>query len=99
MHITFRTAQLERCYKKISVGTRRWGEAVARRYVERIGILRAAASIADLHTMTALRFHALMGDRAGQYALWLGERARLIVSFSEDQKTVLVEGVNQHYGD
>ena len=99
MQVTFRTAQLERCYKKINAGTRRWGEAVARRYVERISILRAVASIADLHTMTALRFHPLMGDRAGQYALWLGEHARLVVSFSEDEKTVLVEEVNQHYGD
>ena len=99
MQVTFRTAQLERCYKEINAGTRRWGEAVARRYVQRISILYAAASIADLRAMTALRFHALKGDRAAQYALWLGGRARLVVSFSEDEKTVMVEEVNQHYGD
>ncbi len=92
--------QLQRCYEKVNEATRRWGEAVARRYTQRINILHTCESIADLHGMTALRFHALKGERAGQYALRLTDRMRLIVSFSgKDQKNVCVEEVSQHYGD
>jgi len=99
VQVTFRTAQLERCYMEINQGTRRWGAAVARRYIQRILILHAAESIADLHATTVLRFHALTGDRAGQYSITLVGRARMAVTFSEDEKTVMVEEVSQHYGD
>ncbi len=92
--------QLQRCYEKFAQATRRWGEKVARRYSERVTILYGCESISDLRKMTALRFHALKGDRAGQYALWLTEQMRLIVSFSgKDQKSVCVEEVSKHYDD
>ncbi len=92
--------QLQRCYENSAVATRRWGAAVARRYVERVNILNACESVDDLYQMPSLRFHALKGDRAGQYALSLAERARLIVSFPEKgRKSVRVEEVSQHYGD
>lgn len=92
--------KLQRCYEKFTQAARKWGEEVARRYIDRVNILYAAESIADLHTMTVLRFHALKGNRAGQYALWLTERMRLIVSFpGTDQKSVCVEEVSKHYDD
>lgn len=100
MRVTFRTVQLQRFYEKFAEATRQWGTAVARRYVERINILHECESIADLHKMAALRFHELKGDRAGQHALRLTERVRLIVSFSgKERKTVRVEEVSKHYGD
>ncbi len=100
MHVTFRTVRLQRCYEKFAEATRQWGAAVARRYVERIDILYACQSIDDLGKMAPLRFHPLKGKRAGQYALWLTDRARLIITFTgRGQKSVCAEEVSQHYGD
>lgn len=79
---------------------RRWGDAVGRRYVQRISILQTADSVEDLYRIPQFRFHPLSGDRKGQFALTLIDRWRLIVSFPYyDRKTVQVEEVSDHYGD
>jgi plasmid maintenance system killer protein len=48
-----------------------------------------------------LRFHPLKADRAGQYAISLARRARLIVTFTDRTMTVVrIEEVSvEHYGD
>ena len=100
MQVIFRTERLKRCYERIEEATRRWGGPVARRYIQRTGILYAAESAEDLYRMPSLDFHPLKGDRKGQFALTLVGRSRLIVTFpSKDQKMVQVEEVNEHYGD
>jgi toxin HigB-1 len=69
-------------------------------YVRRVNILSACQSVADLLTFPQLRFHPLKGPRQGQYALDIDERMRLILSFGDDTKTiVVVEEVSTHYGD
>ena len=100
MQVKFRTNQLQRCYESSKEATRWWGATVARRYVQRIDILHDAETIDDLYRIPPLRFHRLKGDRQGQYALSLFDRARLIVSFDgETHTTVWIEEVSQHYGD
>ncbi len=69
MQVNFRTKQLQRCYESHHEATRRGGATVARRYVQRIDDLYAAETIEDLDRIPPLRFHALKGDRQGQYAL------------------------------
>lgn len=92
--------KLQRCFAQHKAAVREWGELVARRYVQRVQILRACQSIQELRTMQALRFHELKGNLEGYYAIILAGRSRLILSFpDETQHTVLVEEVNQHYGD
>lgn len=81
-------------------GAAGWGVKVARRYVERVTILQAARSVTELYEMTALHFHPLKGRRAGQYALTLGDRWRLIVRVRDEAMTMVrVEEVSKHYGD
>lgn len=100
MHVNFRTRQLQRCYESHKEAARQWGAAVARRYIERVGVLYATETVDDLYRIPPLRFHPLKGARRGQYALWLTDRARLIVSFAGRAKqTVWVEEVSQHYDD
>jgi proteic killer suppression protein len=73
---------------------------VARRYVERIGILYAAETVEDLHRLGLLRSHPLTGNRQGQHALSLTARMRLIVTFRGKTTTVVwIEEVSKHYGD
>lgn len=100
MQVQFRTAQLRRCYERLAEGSRRWGKAIVRCYVERINIFYACETPDDLSRILPLRFHPLKGDRQGQFGMVLQGRWRLIVSFPADPpKTVRVEEVSKHYGD
>ncbi len=71
---------------------------MGRKYVQRIGILHAARSFADLYTIRSLRLHPLGGEHQGQFALTLHDRWRLIVVPGEGD-VVRVEEVTNHYGD
>ena len=100
MQVKFRTKQLQRCYESQKDAIQKWGADVARRYVQRIGILYAAETVEDLHRIPVLRCHPLKGNRHGQYALWLTARARLIVTFTgKTDTTAWIEEVSKHYGD
>lgn len=79
MDIRFRTKGLRKCFESYQEVVRCFGEAVARRYIERIGILAHCKSVADLRGFPQLRFHALKGDRTGQYSITLVGRTRMIV--------------------
>lgn len=100
VQVEFRTARLKRCYEQMAAGTRRWGETVARRYVQRVSVLFAADGPEDLYRIPPLHFHALTGNREGQFAMVLHDRWRLILSFPEGTpRRVRVEEATKHYGD
>jgi len=65
--VQFRTHRLERRYREGREAVRAWGDEAGRRYVQRVDLLLAATSVADLYAARALDFHPLRGDRAGQY--------------------------------
>ena len=100
MQVHFRTKRLQECYEKSSKAQREWDEKVARRYIERVNILKSAKSAADLYKIPSLHFHRLKGDKEGLYARTLMDRWRMVVSFKDEPLTVVsVEEVKQHYGD
>ncbi len=100
MQVEFRTAGLKKCYVNSATGIRQWGEKVARKYVDRVNILKHAKSADDLHKIAALRFHPLKGDQKGRHAMTLVDRWRMVVSFGDDALTIVrVEEVTAHYGD
>ncbi len=100
MRVHFASRMLERCYRELALARREWGERVARAYVQRIDTLHAAKDVRDLFALRALDMHPLKGERKGQYAIRLGDRERLIVTFADTGLTVVrIEEVSQHYGD
>lgn len=108
MEVTFRTDQLRKCYEQHREGERTWGKAVARRYIERINILKRCANLQDVRSFRKLRLHKLTGEYEGQHAISLDERWRLHATFEggpppsgSTAKQVLarIEEVTQHYGD
>jgi proteic killer suppression protein len=91
---------LQRCYEKQRVAVGEWGKEVARKYVQRIDILRQCRSIEDLGLLPALRFHPLEGRRKGQYAIKLTGAVRLIVVFEDRaMQIVRVEEVVDYHGE
>ncbi len=100
MLVTFRTARLERCYTSSKVGQREWGDKVARRYIERVNILKASRSAAELSKVPSLRFHAMKGTKRGHHSITLVDRWRMEISFQDDALTIVrIEEVSAHYGD
>lgn len=100
MLVEFRTARLKRCYVRSAAAVQEWGDKVARRYIERINVLKKAKSADELYKIPSLAFHPLTGDEKGRHALTVIGRWRMVVSFQDDALTVVrVEEVTKHYGD
>lgn len=69
-------------------------------YSQRINVIKAARSLEDLEIQRPLRCHELRGKRAGQWAINLTDRYRLIFTLSGLAFDVVqVEEVTKHYGD
>lgn len=98
MQVEFGLKQLLKAYERSEIGTRQWGEVIARKYIQRVNTLFAASSWADLQTIRALRLHLLKGSRQGQWAIDLHDRWRLVVE-KVDEQTVRIREVSQHYDD
>ena len=99
MEVEFNTGRLERCYLDIREGTREWGPAVARRYVERIDNIYSSTTFDDLYQHKSWRFHQLHGRYAGMFALTLAGRYRLIVGQGTGENQVVIYEVTNHYDD
>ena len=89
MQVEFRTHRLRSCYVNSSAGVREWGDKVARRYIERVNVLKAAKTADDLYKVSVLRFHPLKGDRQGQHSITLVDRWRMVVTFRDDALILL----------
>jgi toxin HigB-1 len=81
-----------------AAGSRAWGPAVSRKYVQRVRFIYAARGIQDLVAWRALRVHQLLGERRGTWSMVLHDRWRMLFSLPDDE-TVRIEGVSNHYGD
>ena len=100
MEVTFRTDQLRKCYEQYREGQRAWGEAVARKYIERINILKRCVTPQDVRSFRKLRLHKLTGKYEGRHAVTLHDRWRLLVTFEEGPPVqVRIGEVTQHYDD
>ena len=88
MQVKFRTSQLREAFETHQIGVRLWGEAVARKYVQRVKILEAADSADDLFKIPPLKFHPLASDENGKYSVVLLGRARLIATFENLAMTI-----------
>lgn len=99
MQVKFRTSELRDAFERHQKGVRLWGEAVARRYIQRVKLLQAANSVDDLFKIPPLKFHPLTGNGKGRYSLTLVDRSRMITTFEDLAMTVVwVEEVSKHYG-
>jgi proteic killer suppression protein len=100
LKVVFRTRKLERQYIKHEQAVKAYGEAVARKYVQRIEIIKQVKNIEELSTLPGLRCHPLKGKRLGQYAIKLTGYYRLIFTLiGESLEIVQIEEVSKHYGD
>ena len=100
MQIQFRTKKLEKQYVQHKLAVKAYGNEVARKYIQRINIIKYAKDFDELSGLPGLRCHPLKGDREGQYAINLTGFYRLIFTIvGESLEIVQIEEVSKHYDD
>lgn len=100
MEIRFRTKKLKKQYLSYSEAEKEYGTQVAKKYIERVNILKNAKTFDDLYAISVLKFHPLKGNRKGQFAISLTGFWRLIVTNDGDTFDIAkIEEVSDHYGD
>jgi proteic killer suppression protein len=100
LEVKFRTRKLEREYLQSDHANKAYGVVVARKYIQRINIIKQTKDIDELLRLPGLGCHPLRGDRQGQYAVKLTGFYRLIFTLQGDAlKIVRIEEVSKHYGD
>ncbi len=98
MQVLFRSKRLAECAGSEREAVREWGPDVGPRYGQRVALLAQTARVEDLYAIASLRFHPLRGERQSQYSLTITGRWRLIVTLQDD-KTIIIEEVSNHYDD
>ncbi|MBW2215885.1 MAG: plasmid maintenance system killer, partial [Deltaproteobacteria bacterium] len=63
MEITFRTRKLEKEYSEYARAVKAYGDKVARKYIQRINIIKSVRNIDELMVLPALGCQALKGNR------------------------------------
>jgi proteic killer suppression protein len=100
VQVQFRTNKLRKQYEDVREAEKAHGRQVARRYVERINILKHARDIEEVKQLPGLDCHELKGRRQGQWAVKLTGFYRLIFTLQGEQLQIArVEEVSKHYDD
>ena len=100
MEVTFRTRKLEREYRISTNAIKVYGTKIAKKYIQRVNIIKHAQNIDELSRLPGLRCHPLKGNRQGQFAVSLTGFYRLIFTLHGDALEIAnIEEVSKHYDD
>jgi proteic killer suppression protein len=100
VEVQYRTKKLQKQYENSNDAERSYGKEVARKYIQRINIIKNALDINELRSLPGLYCHALKGDRKGQWAIKLTGFYRLIFTLKGDLLEIAyIEEVSKHYDD
>ncbi|UCE18313.1 MAG: type II toxin-antitoxin system RelE/ParE family toxin [Gemmatimonadota bacterium] len=100
MEVRFRTRKLQKQYEKFREAEKAYGRDLARKYIERINIIKQAHDIKELSSLPGLHCHALKGDRQGEWSIKLTGFYRLIFKLEgELLEIACIEEVSKHYDD
>lgn len=100
MEVRFKTNKLRKCYESSRQAQKLYGSKVAKKYIQRVTMLKSARCFEDLYRLPGLNFHPLSGNRQGQFAIKLTGFWRLIIVNDGDVFDIAkIEEVSDHYGD
>lgn len=100
MEVQFRAGKLKKLYQDERAARKAYGKEVARRYIERINIIKNTRDIEELQILPGLRCHELKGNRQGKWSIKLTGFYRLIFTLTGDRlEIVCIEEVSKHYDD
>jgi mRNA-degrading endonuclease YafQ of YafQ-DinJ toxin-antitoxin module len=98
--IRFATNKLEKAFRELKEGTKLWGEAPAKKYIERVNALQAVNNVSEFaNAFPQYRDHPLKGDKKHLRAFTLHDRLRVEYEPDADGKEATIREVSTHYGD
>ena len=92
MEVLFSSTKLQKECNSAKELRRVWGTENAARIQRRLVELEAAPSLADMLTLPQARCHALVADRAGQFAVDVKHPQRLIFEPADDPLPMKADG-------
>lgn len=100
MKISFKTNRLQKEYENQRNAVKSYGEQIARKYIQRVNLLKRAANLNEVKALPGLYCHPLKGDRKGQWTVKLSGFYRLIFTVSGTALNLArIEEVSKHYDD
>lgn len=100
MEVRFKTKKLQKQFENSKDAIKVYGVDVAKKYINRVTLLKSAKSFDDLSKIPQLKFHPLTGDRKGEFAISLTGFYRLIITNDGDTFDIAkIEEVSKHYDD
>jgi plasmid maintenance system killer protein len=96
VQIEFSSNRLSSASVSLSEAARLFGIPIGRKYIQRIGILRAIEKFTQLYGHRALRLHSLKGGRTGQYSIVLTGNYRLIMEKVTEDKVLIIDVEDYH---
>lgn len=98
MEVRFRTRKLQKQYEKSHIAVKTYGREVARKYIQRVNIIKQVRDINELCALPGLYCHPLSGNRQGQWAIKLTGFYRLIFTLAGEKLEIAhIEEVSKHY--
>jgi len=98
VELEFASKRLAGASISFSEAGRLFGVPIGRKYIQRLGLLRAADKFSGLLAFQALKLHPLKGARDGHYAITLTGNYRLIIERIQEEKIRIVD-VEDYHGD
>lgn len=100
MIISFKTTRLKKEYENERKASKSYGDQIARKYIQRVNLLKRAKNLDEVKTLPGLDCHPLKGNRKGQWAVSLTGFYRLIFTVSGATLNLArIEEVSKHYDD
>ena len=84
MEILFKTKKLQKTFNSEELLIRQYGKENGRLIMRRMMVLAAAQCLADVPRTRPERCHALLGDRKGQYAVYVKHPFRIVFRPAHD---------------
>ncbi len=96
MKISYKSKKLEKECTNISQAKKKYNEKVAEKLLYTIDAIKKAETLRDIICVPTFRFHSLIGDKNGKYAIDLGKKSgyRLIVVPLNENDNQFKETVN-----
>ena len=98
MELEFSSNRLNAASISLSGANRLFGVPIGRKYIQRLGLLRATEKFSQLYGFQALKLHPLKGNRNGQFAISLTGNYRLVIEKIQEDKVLIVD-VEDYHGD
>ena len=97
MDTCFASRRLQQAAQSLQISEREFG-VLGRRYIERLQVIHAAPTFAELKAVQSLGIHALKGARGGEWALKLNKNWRMVFTVPSETECVIesVEDYHDH---